>query len=46
MAAQLAASQEELSSVIIIIIIIACLPVGATALGEPWFPLQLVSTWC
>jgi hypothetical protein len=24
----------------------ACLPVDATALGEPWFALQPVSTWC
>jgi hypothetical protein len=24
----------------------ACLPVGAAALGEPWPPLQPVSTWC
>jgi hypothetical protein len=24
----------------------ACLSVGATALGEPWPPLQPVSTWC
>jgi hypothetical protein len=23
-----------------------CLPVGATTLGEPWPPLQPVSTWC
>jgi hypothetical protein len=23
----------------------ACLPVGATALGEPWPPLQPVSIW-
>jgi hypothetical protein len=26
--------------------IYACLPVGARALGEPWPPLQPVSTWC